>query len=967
MQLDAALHDVCFVDARNGWAVGDRGVIWATRDGGQTWQRQVSGVRCPLRSVCFLSPTQGWVAGGEAHPYTGTSSGVILSTRDGGKTWQPHRGISLPMLRQIRFFDPQNGWAVGCGSALYPSGAFATQSGGFDWQPISGCEGRAWTTAALLDSKTGALAGRRGSFATLYSGRLAIPDTPPLGLRSLNRLELVPPQYGWLVGDGGLVLLTADLGRSWQTPKGELPDGTAEHFDFAALAVRGPHAWIAGAPGTMVFHSPDAGKTWAAQRTGQSLPIQSLCFADDQHGWAVGAMGTILATADGGQTWQRQRAGGTRAAVLVLASQAEDVPWETLARLSAAEGYLAAVELLNRRDLETDPGSAIEPCDLAAEAVAGVGGSSTRQAWRFPLRQRGLGLSSQQLTDVWDLANDGQGMRWFETYVVELLRMWRPEVVIVSSGEGEGDSLGQLVNQAVLHAAESAGDSTWQAEQITHAGLQPWQVKRVFSVLSPGAKGSPEVAAAELAPTLGRSLADVAAGPRSLVQRAYAPAPVSTAYYPLLDRTPGEQGAKDFFAGIVVAPGGEARRELVEPPPQQLDVLRKLAQKRRNVQAVIDEADRDPAKAAALGAQLQDLTGGLDADSAARAIYDMANRCIQGGRWEQAAELAGLLVSRYPEHPLTRSVMVWAVQYYASAETQWRLQGSQRVYDVKQTSHLSIDLSKLEDRNERAAMLARQLAEKDVALASDPRIGFPLAVAQRNRGNQRNAQQFLDDLMRKPHDDPWWACADGERWLANPQTIPTKAYTFCAAASVKPRLDGSLDDEVWQRCRTIELRSIANDDMDWPAVALVARDSDFLYLALRCRQPKGAQDPTDTRPRPRDADLASRDRVEFFLDLDRDYATYYRLAIDDRGWTAESCWGDRSWDPTWFVASRWADGTWTAEAAIPLDQLTGHYPAQHDAWALGVQRTVPGTGFQSWTRPATTDVQPEGFGLLIFE
>jgi photosystem II stability/assembly factor-like uncharacterized protein len=35
MRSDARLHDVCFVDPRCGWAVGDRGTIWHTEDGGR--------------------------------------------------------------------------------------------------------------------------------------------------------------------------------------------------------------------------------------------------------------------------------------------------------------------------------------------------------------------------------------------------------------------------------------------------------------------------------------------------------------------------------------------------------------------------------------------------------------------------------------------------------------------------------------------------------------------------------------------------------------------------------------------------------------------------------------------------------------------------------------------------------------------------------------------------------------------
>ena len=99
LQEDASLADVCFVDAQTGWAVGDRGVIWHTADGGQTWTLQNSGVTCRLESVQFVDAQNGWVAGGVYQPYTHTSVGVLLRTRDGGRTWQPDRAALLPALR----------------------------------------------------------------------------------------------------------------------------------------------------------------------------------------------------------------------------------------------------------------------------------------------------------------------------------------------------------------------------------------------------------------------------------------------------------------------------------------------------------------------------------------------------------------------------------------------------------------------------------------------------------------------------------------------------------------------------------------------------------------------------------------------------------------------------------------------------------------------------------------------------
>ena len=65
-QGDARLVDVCFVDAKHGWAVGDRGTIWHTDNGGRNWRLQSSRVACNLKSVCFLDANCGWAAGGIA-------------------------------------------------------------------------------------------------------------------------------------------------------------------------------------------------------------------------------------------------------------------------------------------------------------------------------------------------------------------------------------------------------------------------------------------------------------------------------------------------------------------------------------------------------------------------------------------------------------------------------------------------------------------------------------------------------------------------------------------------------------------------------------------------------------------------------------------------------------------------------------------------------------------------------------
>ena len=119
--------------------------------------------------------------------------------------------------------------------------------------------------------------------------------------------------------------------------------------------------------------------------------------------------------------------------------------------------------------------------------------------------------------------------------------------------------------------------------------------------------------------------------------------------------------------------------------------------------------------------------------------------------------------------------------------------------------------------------------------------------------------------------------------------------------------------------------------------------------------------------RTRDADLAAHDRVSILLDLDRDYSTYFHLQVDQRGCVREDCWGDSTWNPSWFVAVKTTDESWTIEAAIPLAELTKDRVALNSAWAVNVVRILPGRGVQSWSLPADVDPRPEGMSLMIFQ
>jgi len=1005
MHADAELTSVFFLDADRGWAVGDRGVIWHTSDGGRNWKQQQSPTQCRLEAVQFLDGEIGWAVGGCTQPYTHLTSGVVLRTRDGGKTWSVVPNLMLPTLRHVKFFDTKHGWAIGDGSALYPSGVFRSEDGGRSWAPVPRGRTQGWMTGDFRGPTSGAVAGRLGQLGLVVPGGVNPAKTALTDGRNARRLVLTGQSSGWLVGDGGLVLSTADDGFTW-SPAAQLPAIAASEFDFRAIATLGNHVWVAGAPGTVVFHSADSGRSWEMQKTDQTLPLRSIEFVDENRGWAVGSLGTILVTRDGGQTWRKQKTGGNRLAMLGIFSEARRIPLELIAQQGGDEGYLSGIEIVGRQDGEASPQNA-SLAERTQEAVSVAGGSTAETAWRYPLPQPGLALIAESVLQGWKRSGGDNVTGQLEADLVRRIRQWRPEVVVTEDVSPRGDDpLAHLTNQIVLSAVQKAADASAYPEQLNQVDLQTWKAKKVFSVMAGQKTGLVNVTPSQWAPRLGRSLEETAELGRGLIVDDFATAPGNIGLSLLVDHLPQSTGRRDVFSGLAVLPGSEARRLLADPPAANLDMLSRASQKRHNVQQLLSRIKRDDPTSGAWLSQVGELTRGMSGRSSGEIIYQMAQRYHRSGQSEAAAEALALLVERYPEHPLADAAAFWLVQYYASSEMAVRQrQGTKYVVglaaaeaplddlvapsdetqddEVRPATAVSGQLNSvasatsaaggipLSQRAGRSVAIAKSIERTRPYLSADPQFKFPLSVALKNQGNTKQAERLLAPQLgqknHKPDNDPWTVCAAAEEWLLHRNGPEPKKLFSCVTVMEKPRLDGLLDDAMWQLTRPISLASSRGDDVAWPATVAAAFDDEFMYFAISCRKVPGVSYPSSDQARPRDADLTAGDRVEIHLDIDRDYATWYTLAVDSRGWTSESCFGDPTWDPSWFVAASGDEEYWTAEIAIPWNQLALKAPQAKDAWAIGVQRAAGHVGFQSFTNPAAVRVRPEGFGLLSFE
>ncbi len=91
------------------WAVGDGGQIWASENDGVSWFEQSSGTGEDLYAVHFADAQNGAAVG---------RRGTVLVTSNGGTTWTPRPGIgSIPWLGAV-FVDDTQIWVGGRGGLI---------------------------------------------------------------------------------------------------------------------------------------------------------------------------------------------------------------------------------------------------------------------------------------------------------------------------------------------------------------------------------------------------------------------------------------------------------------------------------------------------------------------------------------------------------------------------------------------------------------------------------------------------------------------------------------------------------------------------------------------------------------------------------------------------------------------------------------------------------------------------------
>lgn len=102
------------------------------------------------------------------------------------------------------------------------------------------------------------------------------------------------------VGDHGVVLLSDDDGKTYRQARSVPASLTLTAVSFANAST----GWAVGHGGT-ILKTADGGDTWLLQRRDITVdqPLFSTYFKNAQEGWAVGLWSLMLHTTDGGASW----------------------------------------------------------------------------------------------------------------------------------------------------------------------------------------------------------------------------------------------------------------------------------------------------------------------------------------------------------------------------------------------------------------------------------------------------------------------------------------------------------------------------------------------------------------------------------------------------------------------------------------------------------------------------------------
>ncbi|MCU7813989.1 MAG: hypothetical protein KZQ81_02010 [Candidatus Thiodiazotropha sp. (ex Rostrolucina anterorostrata)] len=233
--------------------VGSMGVVLVSRDGGETWHREILAGKpflidaavCPDGTFALLD----------------VSRKLWLGNAQIGQ-WQAQPIDTEEALQAMTCDDRGYFWIVGGFSTILNS-----KDRGVSWTATSLGEDLHFTGIQVLDEMHAMTAGEFGALARSLDGGETWESLPPLEDDFYPQDVLfVSPQEGWVVGLTGTILHTQDGGQSWQREE------TGTEVPLYGIAMSDGFLQVVGGNGTLLRKQLAPEGSW--QPVDHGMPIR---------------------------------------------------------------------------------------------------------------------------------------------------------------------------------------------------------------------------------------------------------------------------------------------------------------------------------------------------------------------------------------------------------------------------------------------------------------------------------------------------------------------------------------------------------------------------------------------------------------------------------------------------------------------------------------------------------------------
>ena len=278
--------DVAFTDTSHGFLVGSNRLILETNDGGASWAERALDLpeeeNFRLISIDFRGE-EGWIAG---------QPGLLLHTTDGGQNW------SRLFLDTKLPGEPYLITALGPNQAELATNVgaiYETRDGGTNWQAeVEDAAGSVRELRRFNDGRYVSVSSLGNFFSTWDPGQGTWQPHQRISSQRLQSMGFQPDGSLWMLARGAQIRFNPAGGNVEEWGKAVIPITNGFGYLDMAWAPDGS-IWTGGGSGTLLV-SADGGKSWQKDPVGGQQPsnFTRISFSADGKGFVLGERGSLL-------------------------------------------------------------------------------------------------------------------------------------------------------------------------------------------------------------------------------------------------------------------------------------------------------------------------------------------------------------------------------------------------------------------------------------------------------------------------------------------------------------------------------------------------------------------------------------------------------------------------------------------------------------------------------------------------